>query len=113
MNITRLSDGVDGSLQYQFDGVGWKIIACIDKKELILHTWHCEGHGREALREMEAYAFRHELNIAVPCVINAALEVILESSGYKREEEQVTDAFGDCDVIDVWKKPIPAEGGKG
>jgi hypothetical protein len=103
MDITRVEDGMDGSLQYQFKGQGWRIDACIEKGRIILHIWLCEGHGREALKEMEDYAEKRKLKVVVTTVISGALEKILRDNGYVPHDEEF-ELDGETDSTDVWEK---------
>ncbi|RLG45348.1 MAG: hypothetical protein DRN81_02160 [Thermoproteota archaeon] len=78
--------GMDNSIQkvLVFDD-GKELEFAEDSKELWLHTWHCEGHGREALAIMERYANKKNLNIIVPTVLNGKLMKILTDNNFKPE----------------------------
>jgi hypothetical protein len=106
MNVTRVADGMDGSLQYEFTDSYWRVDACIEKGRIICHTWFAEGQGRTALAEIEKYAIRHELKVVVSTVINGALEKILRDNGYAPHDEEF-EVGGEKNTTDIWEKDTP------
>jgi hypothetical protein len=105
MNVTRVADGMDGSLQYELSGFYWRVDACIEKGVIICHTWFAEGQGRTALAEIEKYAKRHGLKVAVSTVISGALEKILRDNGYAPHDEEF-EVGGDKGSTDIWEKDV-------
>jgi hypothetical protein len=84
--IIQLPDGEDESVQKVLRFSDGKTLEFAESNdELWLHSWHCEGQGKNALKIMENYAKERSMKIIVPTILNVKLMMILLNNGYTYE----------------------------